>query len=236
MNEVAGLAKCWACHNTIPDILTHEHHRSPRAAGGGDEESNRVVICPICHTAVHQSTRQFLKGKIGATKDTLTLLVKGDTDWGVRLLELVREEAKAWQAGDKPMSQLVTLRMPRDAYGQLKSIAKLYTKQNGRPFGVGNLMRNIIMEWMNRWLRDRGEETGTVMLSDAQTEVSTPASPPTSNGGSKSTTIPRPVVARNIVEGKLQSNWSGPDGVSTAVTPRESSIKSAFYHGLEKKQ
>ena len=45
---------CVACGvNAGDDILLHTHHLVPKLMGGGDEETNLLTLCHVCHGKLH---------------------------------------------------------------------------------------------------------------------------------------------------------------------------------------
>jgi hypothetical protein len=149
-----GIGTCWVCTDTLPRPFLNEHHRKPRSAGGGEEEINKVFICPTCHTACHAITKVFLKGKTGQVRDMLGLLVHDDKAAGERMMELVQAEAAAWRSGDRSEFQRVTFNIQRGAYDALKGIAAATRNPNTqRPMGVGFLMETILTKWVESYMR-----------------------------------------------------------------------------------
>lgn len=149
-----GIGTCWGCGNQLPGPLLHEHHRTPRAAGGGDEQSNKVLICPLCHTAVHAITKVFVKGRTGEVRDLINQLTKGDRGFGRRIMELVQVEARAWQTGERSDYQRVTFNLQRSVYEVLKGLANSkINPQTRRPMGVGRLIETILTKWVEAQCR-----------------------------------------------------------------------------------
>ena len=140
----------------MPRSFLNEHHRTPRSAGGGESEANKVFICPLCHTACHEITKVFLKGKSGQVRDMVNLLVKEDRAAGERMLELVKTEAQAWRSGDRSEFQRVTFNLQRGAYEALRGIAgATINPTTRRSMGVGFLMETILTKWVESYMRSR---------------------------------------------------------------------------------
>jgi hypothetical protein len=149
-----GIGTCWVCTDTLPRPFLNEHHRTPRSAGGGDNEANKVFICPTCHTACHEITKIYLKGKGGQVRDMIGLLVQDDRAAGERMMELVKVEAQAWRSGDRSEFQRVTFNLARGTYDALKGIAAATRNPNTqRPMGVGLLMETILTKWVESYMR-----------------------------------------------------------------------------------
>ncbi len=149
-----GIGTCWVCADTLPRPFLNEHHRKPRSAGGGEEEINKVFICPTCHTACHAITKVFLKGKTGQVRDMLGLLIHDDKAAAERMMELVQAEAAAWRSGDRSEFQRVTFNLQRSVYDALKGIASATRNPNSkRPMGVGMLMETILTKWVESYMR-----------------------------------------------------------------------------------
>lgn len=145
------LGRCGACGDTYPHSLLNEHHRQPQAAGGADGPV--IAVCVLCHTAVHAATREFMRGKIGKARDILSLLVKGDAEAEQRLWDLVQDAARAIASGAHREEQPVTFDMSRDRYLLLQSIARGLLKPGGRKIGTRNLIRMIVDQWLEKYLR-----------------------------------------------------------------------------------
>lgn len=159
-----GIGTCWVCSDTLPRSFLNEHHRAPRATGGGEEETNKVFICPTCHTACHEITKVYLKGKGGLVRDMLSLLLHDDKEAGERMLELVKVEAQAWRSGDRSEFQRVTFNLQRGTYDALRGIASATVNPTTRrPMGVGFLMETILTKWVESYMRSRsgGSPTDT---------------------------------------------------------------------------
>lgn len=151
-----GIGTCWVCADTLPRPFLNEHHRTPRSAGGGEEEANKVFICPTCHTACHAITKVYLKGKGSQVKDMVGLLVHDDKAAAERMMELVKVEAQAWRSGDKSEFQRVTFNLQRGVYDALKSIAgATHNPNTKRKMGVGFLMETILTKWVESYMRSR---------------------------------------------------------------------------------
>lgn len=149
-----GIGTCWVCADTLPRSFLNEHHRKPRSTGGGDAPENRVWICPLCHTACHEITKIYLKGKGGRVRDMIGLLVKEDHAAGERMMELVKAEAAAWRSGERSEFQRVTFNLKRGTYDALRGIAAATVNPNTRrPMGVGFLMETILTKWVESYMR-----------------------------------------------------------------------------------
>ena len=149
-----GIGTCWVCSDTLPRQFLNEHHRTPRSAGGGDQKANLVWICPTCHTACHEITKVYLKGKGGQVRDMLGLLLHGDQGAADRMLELVKVEAQAWRSGDRSEFQRVTFNLKRGTYDALRGVAAATVNPNTRrPMGVGFLMETILTKWVESYMR-----------------------------------------------------------------------------------
>jgi len=149
------LTTCWACHNTVPSELTEEHHRAPRSAGGGDQNSNLVKCCCMCHTTVHAAARYLGKGNPGKARDTIRLLVKNDLDWGARLLELTQHATRAWKTGDQSVEQVISFKVPRGVYVALLGVSRVVHPKGpqGSAGGVPSLVRSIVLGWLERYIK-----------------------------------------------------------------------------------
>jgi hypothetical protein len=158
----SGIGTCWVCADTLPRQFLNEHHRTPRAAAGTDAEANKVFICPTCHTACHEITKVFLKGKGGQVRDMIGLLVQDDKAAGDRMMELVKVEAQAWRSGERSEFQRVTFNLQRGVYDALKGIASATRNPNTqRPMGVGFLMETILTKWVETYMRARSGASPT---------------------------------------------------------------------------
>jgi acylphosphatase len=164
-----GIGACWACERPLPAALVHDHHKKPQAAGGGDERPNRSVICPLCHTCVHQATRLHLKGKTNGAKDLVNVYVQGEQEIAGRLWELIKEEAQAWAQGTRSEIQKVTIEIERGFYSALKGIGG-GIEFNGKPLGAKNLIRFILTNWLRRYVADQGGEHTFDFLEPAKPE------------------------------------------------------------------
>lgn len=52
---------CGACNRQATESLLETHHRKPRNAGGEDDLSNLIDLCPDCHTSTHLIARMLKK-------------------------------------------------------------------------------------------------------------------------------------------------------------------------------
>ena len=54
-----------ACEVMVPGVCsytaTHWHHRRLRSQGGGDEASNGLSVCALCHDYLHKHTGEAYK-------------------------------------------------------------------------------------------------------------------------------------------------------------------------------
>jgi hypothetical protein len=151
-----GMVKCYGCGNPLPAALINDHHKKPRATGGSDARPNRSLICPLCHTTVHQATRYFVKGKVSQAKDLVNLWAKGNDGIVARLMELVQIEARAWVEGGRSDLQRVTFDLERGVYEGLKAISQVTLNQKGKPIGIGRLMRQIAKKWLKSYMDQHG--------------------------------------------------------------------------------
>lgn len=60
---VAGPFTCYICSDVFPAMHRHDHHKVPKALGGDDGPSNRVLLCPGCHSALHSVAYRLLSSK-----------------------------------------------------------------------------------------------------------------------------------------------------------------------------
>jgi hypothetical protein len=151
-----GMVRCYGCANPLPAALINDHHKRPRATGGSDARSNRSLICPLCHTTVHQACRYFVKGRVNQAKDLVNLWAKGDSVMVDRLMDLVQIEARAWIDGGKSDLQRVTFDLERGVYEGLKAIAQATVNQDGKPIGIGRLLRQITRRWLKTYMSQHG--------------------------------------------------------------------------------
>ena len=70
---------CSLCGNFSPTI--HIHHKIPRSAGGNDNPSNLISLCPSCHSLVHAV----------ATNPTLPIPPQVDKNVLRELVEIIRK-------------------------------------------------------------------------------------------------------------------------------------------------
>ena len=54
---------CFVCAVQEPLATAHDHHRTPRAFGGTDDEANRVWLCASCHTRLHRVQEFIVQGQ-----------------------------------------------------------------------------------------------------------------------------------------------------------------------------
>jgi hypothetical protein len=158
-----GISACWACQRPLPSTLIHDHHKQPRAAGGGDEQTNREIICPNCHQCVHQASRLHVRGKTSQAKDMVHVYVQGDRPAAGRIWELVQEECQAWTSGDPGVlsdKQKVTLDIERGVYQALKGIGRHIKGPNKRPIGASGLIAAILKKWLEEYMDKHGGKLG----------------------------------------------------------------------------
>lgn len=122
----------------------HEHHRNPRAFGGGNETENLVWLCTSCHTLLHRLAPMFMSGKAGLVNDYIEQYLPDDPQARVLFKDLIQDVVKASIAfGDKELDKddLVTMqiKIPRTLHSLLKTIAMDFTHKSGRPMGLYSL-------------------------------------------------------------------------------------------------
>ena len=60
---------CFICAVQEPLATAHDHHRTPRAFGGTDDQENRVWLCASCHARLHRVQEFIVQGKIASAYD-----------------------------------------------------------------------------------------------------------------------------------------------------------------------
>lgn len=153
------IARCFIHQNEDPKpvVFMHEHHRSPKAWGGGNEDDNLVWLCSGCHDIVHRLATFTMSGKGGLAQDYLELYLPYDLRARERVKELVQEVIQTRAAfDDKALSAddtvLLTLKIPRTLHSMLKTLSMDKVRPNGRKFGLAayaiSILKNHVMQQM----------------------------------------------------------------------------------------
>jgi hypothetical protein len=82
---------CFLCKTSVGPF--HRHHKVFRSHGGGDEEENLVLLCEICHMAVHGQV--FIRND-GHCCERCPVLKEYGCYFGERLLGFPVETLKPW--------------------------------------------------------------------------------------------------------------------------------------------
>jgi len=117
--------------------LLEEHHKHPRAYGGPDTPDNLVLLCPSCHSMVHQAAIKLYHGKIGVARDLISQYIPDSPIRKQRLWTLVQSVVKAKkqhvrsvdipEAGETEEAEddlvMVTVHLPSWVHHRLKTFS-----------------------------------------------------------------------------------------------------------------
>lgn len=53
---------CGVCALSYPISVIHDHHLTPVAFGGTNDDDNRKWLCPTCHNLLHRCAENFARG------------------------------------------------------------------------------------------------------------------------------------------------------------------------------
>jgi len=126
---VALKVKCFVCLTEEPLPTAEDHHRTPRAFGGTDDESNRVWLCASCHARLHRVQGFLLKGEAASAYDLCQSIFPTDGRARGQLWTLANEAADAEREvkesfGSHRTHQKVTLTIDADTWSVIKAQAK----------------------------------------------------------------------------------------------------------------
>jgi HNH endonuclease len=153
-----GFIKCYVCAQMVPDELSHDHHKIPRLAAGGDEPENRLKLCSSCHNNTHRIAELIKSGKAGIAND-ISRAAYPDLQVRERLFELVRlvAEAMILKADGKVLVEetVLSITLPMKTYTQIRLIANEHINPvTGRSMGVDPYVRNLIAGHVKQILKE----------------------------------------------------------------------------------
>lgn len=120
---------CFVCRLEEPLPTAEDHHRTPRAFGGTDDETNRVWLCASCHARLHRVQGFLLKGQTAGAYDLCNSIFPADGKARGNLWTLANEAAEAEREvkesfGLHKTHQKVTLTLDVDTWWSVKAQAK----------------------------------------------------------------------------------------------------------------
>jgi hypothetical protein len=120
---------CWVCACPEPLATAEDHHRSPRAFGGTDQEANRVWLCPSCHARLHRVQGLLMQGKVASGIQLSREIFPTNGTARGNLWTLANEAAQAEREAKEVFGlhkthQKVTLSVEIGAWNALKAEAK----------------------------------------------------------------------------------------------------------------
>lgn len=176
----------------MPKALTHEHHRWPRAAGGGDEPRNLVRICPTCHNAVDRGANALCKGRTGIAQSIVEQYLPSDLNAQHRLMHLISTQAHAWKTPKARDERRVILTLDVGTHSALKFLASLYIKTTktgkSKSMGVTQYMERVLFNHVKQKAEEGILKHGTCTSSEEEEIVSIAESPRTLTDESESIT------------------------------------------------
>lgn len=112
-----------------PLATAHDHHRTPRAFGGTDDEGNRVWLCASCHTRLHRVQEFLVQGKASSAYDLTSSIFPSKAKARSNLWELANEAAEAEKETGGAFGLhrdvvQVTISVDKEVWSRVKVIAK----------------------------------------------------------------------------------------------------------------
>lgn len=142
--------------NPLPTDLLHYHHIVPQGFGGPDTDENTTWLCAHCHDVLHRLAHYCKSGKVGLAKDRLQQYLPYNPAARDRIWKLIKTAADAMETYEIPEAGsdaakeetvIVSLRMPRELHGRLKTLASDRTHaKSGRRVGLYRYVLAVLQQ------------------------------------------------------------------------------------------
>ena len=141
----------------IDVVFLHEHHRTPRAFGGTDDEDNLIWLCVPCHDLLHRLATMSMHGKRGLVEDVIAQYLPGDLNAQEKFKVLIHEviQAKlafAEKADDPDDTILMNLKIPKQVHSILKTCSMDHQHPNGRNMGLYSFTIKVLTQFAQNQL------------------------------------------------------------------------------------
>ncbi len=138
---------CSVCATVEPLATAHDHHRTPRAFGGTDDEANRVWLCASCHTRLHRVQEFLVQGKTSSAYELCQYIFPTKAKSREELWTLAQEAAAAEQEVQGAFdlhrsSTTVNLTIDVDVWAAIKAMA-IDNKTTAKKMAIELLRRAI---------------------------------------------------------------------------------------------
>jgi len=136
----------------IDVVFLHEHHRTPRAFGGTDDEDNLIWLCVPCHDLLHRTAVMSMHGKRGLVDDVIDQYLPGDLNAQQKFKTLLHEVIQAKtafmeKAEDPEDTVLMNLKIPKQVHSVLKTCSMDHQHPNGRNMGLYAFTTKILTQF-----------------------------------------------------------------------------------------
>lgn len=156
--------KCEICQQNYPAALHNEHHKIPKALGGSDESSNLSDLCQQDHDLLHTIAYMLINPKRRQEiEPTLNSVYPNDRVTQRKVLEFAnlaaREMALKKEIKKEPDQETrITLELPQLYIQLLRLSGYDHPHKNGKPVGIGSLLRMIVAQFLINKFPLRREE------------------------------------------------------------------------------
>lgn len=155
---------CKICKQDYPEALHHEHHIIPRALGGTNDPNNLADLCQADHDLLHAVAYMLVNPKRRhEIEPTLNSMYPNDRETQRKVLEYAnyaaREMALKKEIKKEPDQETrVTVELPQLYIQLLRLSGYDIPHKNGKPVGVGSLLRIIVAQFLSNKFPIRREE------------------------------------------------------------------------------
>ena len=156
-------------------VFLHEHHRTPRAFGGGDEEDNLIWLCVLCHDLLHRLATMSMHGKRGQVDDLIDQYLPGalasQKEFRTILNEILQAKLAFMEKAEDPDDTvLMSLKLPKQVHSVLKTCSMDHQHSNGRNMGLYAFTVKVLTQYAMAQLFGQAEAPP----SDGKTVLAAP--------------------------------------------------------------
>lgn len=147
------ISLCFICLRPTPEAFSHVHHKTPKAADGGDERENLIRICAGCHSNIHRIADMLKRGDRGPALDAINGYYQNVTS-RERAIEFANQIASSMTSLKEGSLQRefveISLNVPYAMYLRLKALALDYKVEGKRRASTGDVVLLAVREYFKK--------------------------------------------------------------------------------------